>query len=477
MRKEIDSLGELFLPDEVYYGIQTERARQNFDISGQTHHDIPKYIWSVTAIKKAAAMANMSIGVLEEKVGHAICKAADEVMEGKMEAQFPIDVFQGGGGTSTNMNVNEVLANRANEILTGKKGYDRVDPNTHVNMGQSTNDVIPAAMKITAYLNLEDLLTSMKILEMALKKKTSEFKHVVKIGRTCLQDAVPLTLGQEFSGYLSFLKRQIKKVKSVAEECLELPLGATAIGTELTTFPGYLEKVYPYMHEITGINVIKEKNFFDGLQNGDLYIDVSGALKSLAAGLSKMATDFRILSSGPRAGLNEITLPAIQPGSSIMPGKINPVMPELINQVCYRVYGNDLTIAMAVEGGELDLNVWEPVIIKSLFESCRLLTKAIPLFTEKCVLGIKANKQVCRKYAEASISLSTVIASLYGYKTGSAVAKRAYQENKSIKEVVIQMGLLSSEEAERLLDPALLTDPKRCAEAINESAKNIKGIK
>jgi len=477
VRKEIDSLGELFLRDEVYYGIQTERARQNFDISGQTHNDIPKYIWSVAAIKKAAAMANMSLGVLDEKVGIAICEAADEVMEGKMEAQFPIDVFQGGGGTSTNMNVNEVIANRANEILTGEKGYDRVHPNTHVNLGQSTNDVIPAAMKITAYLNLHDLLKSMKILEDALAKKTSEFKDIVKLGRTCIQDAVPLTMGQEFSGYLTFLRRQIKKIKSAAEGCLELPLGATAVGTELSTFPGYLEKVYPCLREITGINVVKEENFFDGLQNGDVYIDVSSALKSLATGLSKMATDFRILSSGPRAGFNEMELPAVQPGSSIMPGKINPVMPELINQVCYQVCGNDLTISMAVEGGELDLNVWEPVIIKSLFESCRLLTKAIPLFTEKCVLGITANKEVCRKYAESSVALSTVIASLYGYKTGSAVAKKAYQENIGIKEAAVQMGLLSLQEAEKLLDPALLTDARRCAETIDKAAKSINGIK
>ena len=465
MRKEVDSLGEIFLHDEVYYGIQTERARQNFAISGQTHNDIPFYIWSVAAIKKAAALANSDLGLLTKEIGISICQAADEIMAGKMNLEFSIDVFQGGGGTSTNMNVNEVIANRANEIITGNKGYEKVHPNTHVNMAQSTNDVIPSAMKITAYLNLQALKNSMKQLETALETKMSEFEDVVKLGRTCLQDALPMTLGQEFGGYLAFLRRQINKVQRISICCLELPLGATAIGTELSTAPGYLEKVYQRLRVVTGIPLTKEENFFDALQNSDLYLEISCVLKSLATGLSKMATDFRLLSSGPRAGLNEIELPAVQPGSSIMPGKINPVMPELLNQVCYQVCGNDVTITMAVEGGELDLNVWEPVIIKSLFESCRLLTNSIPLFAEKCVQGITANKEVCRGYAEFSIALTAVIAAVFGYETGSRVAKVAYHENISVKNAATQMGILSPDEAERLLDPVMLTNPKKCAEA------------
>lgn len=469
MRKEKDALGEMFIPKEVYYGIQTERARQNFNVSGQTTEAFPKYIWSIAAIKKAAALANKEIGALDAEVADAISQAADEILEGKKYHEFPIDVFQGGGGTSTNMNANEVIANRANEIITGSKGYDQVHPNTHVNMGQSTNDVIPAAMKMAAYLYLEDLIEESKKLEQAFKEKEEEFEHVVKLGRTCLQDAVPLTLGQEFGGYVHFVRRQIEKLEVVKCKCLDIPLGATAVGTELSTFTGYSKSVYAHLPEISGIPVKKEENFFDGLQNGDIYIEASGVIKSLATGLSKIATDLRILSSGPRAGFNEIELPAVQPGSSIMPGKVNPVMPELMNQIGYQVCGNDVAITMAVEGGELDLNVWEPVIIKCLFESCRLLINSIPLFVQKCIKGIKANEEVCRKYAESSIALSTVIASLFGYKTGSMVAKKAADENKTIKEVVLELGILSHEEVEKYLDPMFLTNPEKSAEILKKA--------
>ena len=456
------------VPENAYYGIQTERARQNFNVSGNTAAEVPHYIWSVAALKMAAAKANYKIGALDLKVSEAIVLAAGEVMDNQHPDQFPIDVFQGGGGTSTNMNVNEVLANRANEILTGKKGYDTVHPNTHVNMGQSTNDVIPAAMKMTCRLNIAELVVEVAKLEKILSEKTEEFADVVKLARTCLQDAVPITLGQQFSGYHHQVKRLHQMLLAASQHTLDLPLGATAVGTGLSAHEGYLEQVYQELREITDDQYVPEENFFDGLQNGDTYIDIAAQLKKLAVFLSKMATDFRIQGSGPRAGFNELRIPAVQPGSSIMPGKINPVMPELINQIAYQVIGNDTTITLAVEGGELDLNVWEPVIIKALFESCGLLTRAIPLFIDKCLKDLQPNREVCRQYAEQSIALATVISTLFGYKEGSRVAKKAFADNSSVKEVALEEGLLTEAEAEYLLDPMVMTDPVASAEAIKK---------
>lgn len=466
MRKETDVLGEMMLPDEAYYGIQTVRARDNFAVSGRTAVDVPYYLWSVAAIKQAAAKANCKIGALDEKLATAIVQASQEVMEQRFDDQFPIDIFQGGGGTSTNMNANEVIANRANEILTGHKGYDAVHPNTHVNMGQSTNDVIPAAMKMTCCLNLHQLIQEVAELEAMLDEKTRAFEHVVKLARTCLQDAVPITLGQQFSGYLHQVRRLHQSLKAACEQTLDLPLGATAVGTGLSTHEGYLDQVYVELRDITGEQFVAEENFFDGLQNGDAYLEVAAQIKKLATFLSKMATDFRIQGSGPRAGFNELFLPAVQPGSSIMPGKINPVMPELINQIAYQVIGNDVAITMAVEGGELDLNVWEPVIIKALFESCNLLTNAIPLFVEKCLKDLLPNEPVCREYAEKSTALATVIATLFGYKVGSRIATTAFEQNLSVREVVLAEQLLTSAQADYLLDPMVMTNPEASAAAV-----------
>ncbi len=365
------------------------------------------------------------------------------------------------------MNVNEVIANRANEILIGKKCYSPIHPNTHVNMGQSTNDVIPAAIEIACYRYSIELEKSLCYFEKILEKKTEEFKDVVKVSRTCIQDAVPITLGQEFSAYRDFIRRHIKLLKeSILNTNLCLPLGATASGTGLGTFPGYMEEVYKQLKEVTNINVEQNQNLFDGLQNGDFYIRLSGLLKSLASGLGKIARDLRIMSSGPRTGFNEINLPAVQPGSSIMPGKINPVMPELINQVAYQVCGNDVAITMSVEGGELDLNVWEPVIIKNLAESFTLLTKCLPLFADLCIDGITANKEVCRKYAEATLANATVVSSILGYEIGSKVAKKAHVTGKSVKEVVLEEGILSVEEVNTLLDPLTLTDHRQSSKII-----------
>jgi aspartate ammonia-lyase len=315
-------------------------------------------------------------------------------------------------------------------------------------------------MNMAIYLYLRDLSTSLQVLESALAEKAAEFGDVVKVARTCLQDAVPVTLGQEFSGYLTFVKRQTTEVKRAAAACREIPLGGTIIGTGLGAFPGYVERVYRYLEETSEAPVVKSTNFFDSLQNADGYANISAVLKGLAIGLSKMARDLRLMSSGPRSGLAEITLPAMQPGSSIMPGKVNPVMPELIIQVCFQVVGNDTAINMAAEAGELDLNIWGPLIIKCLFESCRLLTGAIPLFAGHCVRGITANREVCRKNAESSLGLSAVIASIFGYQQGVAVAEHAFSRGISVQAAAVEMRLLPVEEAIELMDPLSLTTPE-----------------
>jgi aspartate ammonia-lyase len=475
-RVEHDCLGELQVPENLYWGIQTERAKNNFQISGRTIDELPTFVHSIALIKKAAALANRDIGQLDKRIAEAICRAADEIVADKFRGAFPLDVFQGGGYTSANMNVNEVIAHRANELLTGHKGYDAVHPNTHVNMGQSTNDVIPAAMSLACHWYLKELIGSVTHLEKILAKKVLEFANVVKVSRTCIQDAVPITLGQEFSGYLSFVRRQITNLQTLMDSCAELPLGATAVGTGLGAFEGYAIKVYEHLASLTGIKVRMNPNLFDGLQNTDAYLQISSGLRTLATGLGKFATDLRIMSSGPRAGFNEIELPAVQPGSSIMPGKINPVMPEMMNQVCYQVCGNDFAITMAVEGGELDLNVWEPVLVKCLSESCTLLTRSIPIFTNLCVAGIKANEAVCRKNADHCLAISTVVSALFGYEEGVKVAQEAYRTGATVKEVAVKFGLLSAEEAETLLNPLMLTDQTKSSQILAlRRAKTAKG--
>lgn len=474
-RYESDSLGALPIPQDAYYGIHTERGRQNFAVSGKSIGQFPEFIRCLAMIKKATALANQEIGALAAPVAEAIAKAADEVIEGKIKAdQFPVDIIQGGGCVSTHMNINEVLANRANELITGEKGYEFVHPNNHVNMGQSTNDVLPSALKITLHFYILNLINSLQLLEDTLKAKVEEFKDVVKLSRTCLQDAVPITLGQEFSAYLALVSRGIRQLEKQADACLDIPLGATAVGTSLGTRPGYLETIYPKLREVTGLTIRQDENFFDGLQSGDFFIEFSGTLKAVATGLSKMATDFRLLSSGNRTGMMEIVLPAVQAGSSIMPGKVNPSYPELINQVAYQVCGNDLTVTMAVEGIELDLNIWDSIISKCLFESCELLTRSVPLFTQKCVKGIKANRTECRRQAENTLSLALVISIVYGYEVGVMVAKHAHKNRLSIKEAAISLNILSEELAEELLDPMMLTDASRSVEIINKMAEKQK---
>lgn len=465
MRLEHDCIGEMQIPDKLYYGIQTERARTNFAVSGLTYEIYPLYLKSIAFLKTAAARANAEIGALPTEVADAICQAADEMIQGKFTGMFPVDVFS--GGTSVNMNVNEVIANRANEILTGHKGYEKVHPNTHVNMGQSTNDVIPAAIEISSYLYFEALIPELESLAKALKEKSIAFADVVKIARTCLQDAVPITLGQEFAGYHTLIERQAALSRKAQESCTWLSFGGTAVGTCIGTFPGYLDAVYRHLAEISQIPVKKRENIIDGYQNDDGFLMVSAALKSTAVSISKISRDLRLMSSGPRAGLNEINLPSLQPGSSIMPGKINPIIPEMMIHLCYQVCGNDLAVTMSVEAGELDLNVWDAPLRKCIQESFILLTNGIRLFTERCISGISANTEVCRAYAENSLSNATVISTIYGYEAGTAVVKEAFLNNESIKDVAIRNKLFSPEDAQILLDPLLLTDPTECSKKID----------
>jgi aspartate ammonia-lyase len=472
MRIEHDALGERQLNDSLYYGIQTQRAKENFAISGKTISNISGFVESIIQIKQAAAIANHKAGVLSKEVCDAICQAADEMLIKLDPSNFVIDIYHGGGGTSANMNVNEVLANRANEIMTGDKGYHRVHPNTHVNMGQSTNDVIPAAMKMAVFHSLNRLEAVLTDFVISLENKENEFNKIVKLGRTCFQDALPITLGQQFSGYRCAFERMINDVQNTQKMCLELPLSATAIGTEFGTFPGYKSFLFDALAHITHNPWQVEDNLFDGLQNADLWIKVSAVTKAIALNLNKLAGDLRIMSSGPRAGLGEITLPAVQPGSSIMPGKINPVMPEMAMQVYFRVLGNDAAITRACEG-ELDLNVWESLILNCVTESCDLLSNCLPLLASKCIDGIQANKDKCLKDAENSLALSTVIATLFDYQTASRLAQQADTENKTIKQVVIESKIMSEQEANQYLDPLMMTSPDKFNVLFNAKRRDL----
>ena len=473
-RTEHDFLGSMELDDSVYYGIQTVRG---LGLSGLTGRSIaqatPELVHFCAAIKKAAALANAEIGGLDNSVRDAIVRACDEVMAGRLADQFPTDVFTGGGGISINMNVNEVIANRANEIITGSKGSDAVHPNSHVNMCQSTNDVIPAAMLLAFRSLLLGLATETEALRQTFLAKADEFKDVCKLGRTCLQDALPMTLGQEFSGYAAFAGRHVSLLGAAADACLALPLGATAIGTGVGALPGYREGVYRHLRDITAWPLRPEENLFDALQNADGYVRLSAVVKSLAVGLGKIAADLRLLSSGPRGGFGEIRLPAVTPGSSIMPGKINPILPELMRQVSFQICGNDVAVSMAAENGELELNVWESVILRCLADSCMLLSRSIPLFRDKCVAGIDADAAVCLEQAEASTATAALVAAVFGYETGCDVAREAVDTGKKIVQVVIDRGMLGEQAARDLLNPANLIDGGAMERVVAETRRAI----
>lgn len=472
MRTEHDCLGEMDLPDSVYYGIQTARVLQNSAISGMPVIYYPYLHQRLAQMKKAAARANHAIGALEPEIMAGIVYAVDRILAEDWRAQFPLDMYQGGGYTCVNMNMNEVIAHIANEKLTGHKGYDRVHPNTHVNMGQSTNDMIPSAMKLAIAPALDALIVPLQELHEALKEKQQAFSGVIKVGRTCLQDAVPMTLGQEFGGYSRFVERQIAQLHALRDACFNLIVGATAVGTGIGTFPGYQEAFYHYISEDLQENIRADSDFFDGMQNDDFYPQVSATLKTTACGISKIAKDLRLLSSGPRSGFAEITLPAVTPGSSIMPGKINPVFPELMSQAAQQICGNDVAITMGFEQGELEINVWAPTLYKNLFESFTLLTNALPPFTQRCIKGITANTAVCEQNAHQTLALSTVIAAIWGYEDGVRVSQFAFENKLSVKDAVLQMGILNQQDADFLLDPHLLTNPEKMSEAISLWRKN-----
>lgn len=470
-RIERDCLGEMEIPDNCYYGIQTTRM---ISVSGCANLPVsffPDMHKALAQIKKAAAQANSKIGAMNNDIAEAIAQACDEIIEGKFADQFPLDMWQGGGYTCVNMNINEVVGNRANEILTGKKGSDKVHPNTHVNMGQSTNDTIPSATHLGMIARFDELIRELELLSVSLRAKEKEFKDVVKVGRTCLQDALPLTLGQEFGGYASVIERLRNQAVSMRTGCFEIVMGGSAVGTGFSAEPGYMDAFYEEISKQYEQTITPMKDLFDGFQNPDFIVEVSGLVKKVAMTLSKISKDLRILGSGPRSGLMEINLPALSPGSSIMPGKINPTVPEMVIQISHQVTGNDVAISMAYDEGELDLNVWDATFYKCLFESFQLVNAELPILRKHCIDGITANKQRCEDEANASIALSTVVAAALGYPHGVKVAHYCEKNHVSVKEAVVQMGLMTSEEADKLVNPMLMANPEAAAQVVAEFKK------
>ncbi|KKM12162.1 aspartate ammonia-lyase [Clostridiales bacterium PH28_bin88] len=457
-RMEHDLLGEKAVPAHVYYGIQTVRALENFPITGYRPHR--QLVLAVVMVKKAAATANMDLGLLAQHQGRAIIQAADEVLAGHYADQFVVDAIQGGAGTSLNMNVNEVLANRAIEILGGVKGnYRLVSPNTHVNMSQSTNDVFPTAIRIAALKLVKDLLAELELLEGELKAKSEEFDDVVKVARTHLQDAVPIRLGQEFGAYNKAVNRDIRRIRFMAEALHEVNLGATAVGTGLNAQREYIELALKHLRQISRLPLRGTEHLVDATQNTDVLAAFSGMLKTLAMNLSKIANDLRLMSSGPRAGLNELNLPPMQPGSSIMPGKVNPVIPEVVNQVAFQVIGNDHTIALAVEAGQLELNVMEPVIAFNLLQSLEILCNAVKVFRERCIEGITVNREQCQGMVERSVGMITALSPYIGYEEASVLAQEVIASGRTVPEIVAEKGLLSQEEIQAVMSPKAMTEP------------------
>ncbi|HEV8487193.1 MAG TPA: aspartate ammonia-lyase [Blastocatellia bacterium] len=458
-RIERDSLGEKELPADVYYGIQTARALENFQISGFTPY--PSLVTATIQVKKASVRANAALGALDQERARAIEQAADDVLAGKYRDQFVVDPFQAGAGTSHNMNANEVLANRAIELLGGEKGnYSIVHPNDHVNMCQSTNDVFPTAMRLAALQLVDGLLPVMDGLADSLGRKAAEFDHIVKSGRTHLQDAVPVRLGQEFGAYSTAVRKNRSRIASAADELKEVGLGGTAAGTGLNAVTGYHKLVIAELSLITGQQLRAAGDYFEAMQSMASFVALSGAIRTLATDVIRIANDLRLLSSGPNTGLAEIRLPAVQPGSSIMPGKVNPVMAEMADMVCFQVLGNDQAIALAAQAGQLELNVMMPVIAFSLLMSLTIMTNGLDALRRRCVDGITANEERCRWYVEHSVSLVTALNPKIGYSRAAEIAKRAIAAGKSIREIVTEEGLLSPEEAEKLLDTYAMTESK-----------------
>jgi len=461
-RLEHDLIGERKVSAEAYYGVQTQRAMDNFQITETPISSFPQLIKSLAMVKKAAALANCKLTLLDADSCSAIAKACDDIISGQLHHDFRVDVIQGGAGTSTNMNANEVIANRALEILGHEKGcYHQLHPNNHVNMSQSTNDVYPTSIRLSVLLSYEVLVANLSELCYMLKQKATEFTRVIKMGRTQLQDAVPITLGQEFDAYYTTVKEDIDRLKDAARLFLEVNLGATAVGTGINSVPEYASLAIEELTQISGLPLVKAHNLVEATSDMGAFVSFSSVLKRIAIKLSKICNDLRLMSSGPRAGLGEINLPPMQPGSSIMPGKVNPVIPEVVNQVAYQVIGNDVAISFAAEAGQLELNVMEPVIAYNTLQSLKLLANAVKALSTLCVNGITANEQRCRQMVTNSIGIITAVNPYIGYEASSRIAKDALANNRSIIELIKEEGLLNENQLSEILDPEKMTQPRR----------------
>lgn len=460
-RIENDLLGNLNVPEQAYYGIQTQRAIDNFHISGVKLLQFPEFIRALAYVKWAAAETNFTLGILDEKIYKAIVAASKDVIDGKFNDEFPIDMIQGGAGTSTNMNINEVIANRALEIMGYQKGeYIYCSPNDHVNLSQSTNDVYPTAIKLAIHNMNISLMSTLQKLVASFRAKGVEFSHVLKMGRTQLQDAVPMTMGQEFEAWASTLSEETARLTENASLFLETNMGATAIGTGLNSVPGYAKLCAENLAKITERPFITAPNLIEATSDTGAFVIYSGALKRMAVKISKICNDLRLLSSGPRTGLFEINLPPMQPGSSIMPGKVNPVIPEVMNQICFRVFGNDLTATFAAEAGQLQLNVMEPVLGYSIMESIILLENGMNTLREKCIDGITANEAHCREQVLRSVGIVTALNPYIGYKNATKIAKEALDTGKGVYELILEHQLLPKEQLDDILNPINMLAPK-----------------
>ena len=464
-RREQDSLGTRDIPDDAYHGIQTQRAIENFGISGIAIGDFPQLIRALAMVKQAAALANRDTGLLGHEKCEAIVRACRDIMAGRLDDAFAVDVFQGGAGTSSNMNMNEVLANRALEHLGLPRGsYAALHPNDDVNLSQSTNDVYPTAVRLAIILSRTELLHALDGLTAAFQGKAEEFRDIVKIGRTQLQDAVPITLGQEFGAFAATLREDHDRIEEAAALFREVNLGGTAVGTRLNADPAYAARALAHLSAISGIELVQAGNLLEASWDTGAFVLYSGTLKRLAVKLSKIANDLRLLASGPRSGLGEIVLPAMQPGSSIMPGKVNPVIPEAVNQVCFQVIGNDLAVTMAAEAGQLQLNAFEPVIVFNILQSMRLLTRAMRLLADRCVSGVAANRAHCLAGAEASIALATALTPLVGYEQAAKIAKAALASGETVFAAAVREGLEPASLG-RILDPRSMAGSDGLAKA------------
>ena len=460
-RIEHDLLGNRDVPDHAYYGIHTLRALENFHITGLPISMVPDLVRALAEIKIACALTNRDLGMLDDTRCDAIVNASKEVIQGRWHEHFKVDLIQGGAGTSTNMNANEVIANRALELLGYRRGqYEHLHPNEHVNMSQSTNDVYPTSLKLATYRGCVRLIQRMESLRAAFEEKAIEFKDLLKVGRTQLQDAVPMTLGQEFQTYAVMTSEDIQRMREALPLICEINLGATAIGTGINTHPEYAHRVLGHLQSITGMPLLTSPNLIEATQDCGAFVQLSGVLKRVAVKVSKICHDLRLLSSGPRAGLGEINLPAMQAGSSIMPGKVNPVIPEVVNQVAYEVIGNDVTISFAAEAGQLQLNAFEPVIAYSMFRSVQHLTNALETLETRCVKGITANRERLKELLDRSITLVTALNPYIGYQHSTEVALEALQTGKRVYDIVLERKLMDQSTLDAILKPELLTEPR-----------------